>query len=276
MKEHSPLDHAEIGRLAAQEGLPWKIIGLDHCQSTNEEAITLIKNDPELLDSGLVLFSEWQGSGRGRRGSRWISPRSRDLLVSIAMHPPVSPDRWTRLTHAAALALCHTLRPEYPVTVKWPNDIYLSKAKVAGILVESITPSVSTDCGIAVIGIGLNVNSMPEDYPENLDAPATSLRMHAGEHPSRLQREPIAASLLYALHRAVLRSREDFPAILEELKPFSNLLGQRVTLTLPGGSTQSGLVKDFGPEGELLLQTDDATQEAPLLSIASADHVRRD
>jgi len=271
-----PLDHSKIGSLTAREALPWKIIGLDQCQSTNKEAVDLIRKDPNLLKSGLVLFSEWQEGGRGRRGSRWISPRSKDLLVSIAMQPPVAPDRWTRLTHATALALCHALRPVYPVTVKWPNDIYLAESKVAGILVESITPTLPADRGIAIIGIGLNINSMPEDFPPHLDAPAISLRMHAAKHDSQLQREPIAAAILGALHRTILRSVEDFPSILDELKTFSELLGQRVTLKLPEGKIQSGFVRDFGSEGELLLQADGAADGTPLLSIASADHVRRD
>lgn len=271
-----PLDHSKIGSLTEREGLPWKIISLDHCHSTNEEAVALIQEDPSLLKSGLVLFSEWQESGRGRRGSRWISPRSKDLLVSIAIQPPVAPDRWTRLTHATALALCHALRPVYPVTVKWPNDIYLSESKLAGILVESITPSLPADRGIAIIGIGLNINSMPEDFPPHLDAPAISLRMHAKKHESPLQREPIAAAILCALHHTISRVVDDFPAILDELKTFSDLLGQKVTLKLPEGKIQSGFVRDFGSEGELLLQADDAADGAPLLSIASADHVRRD
>ena len=276
MKNHPPLNLAEIEECSAREGLPWKIICLDKCQSTNQEAVTLAQQDPQLLQGGLALFSEWQESGRGRRGTRWVSPGSRDLLLSVALQPPVTPDCWARLTHAAALAICHTLRPEFPVTIKWPNDIYLAEAKVAGILVESITPAISTDPGIAVIGIGLNINSIHDDFPEHLDAPAISLRMHSGSQDSLMPREPIAVALICALHRMVLRCIDDFPAMLDELKARSALLGQRITLQLPDGTIQSGRVRNLGSEGELLLQPDGAPATAPLLSIASADHVRRD
>ena len=272
MTKHPPLSHTAIEKCVAREGLPWKILCLENCQSTNQEALARGNQDPQLLQSGLALFSEWQDSGRGRRGTRWSSPSSRDLLLSVALQPPIAPDRWARLTHAAALAVCQTLRPGFPVTIKWPNDIYLANAKVAGILVESITPSVSTDPGIAVIGIGLNINSTLDDFPGQLDAPATSLRIHSG---SLLPREPIAAALLCSLHRMVLRCVDDFAAMVDELKAASSLLGHRVTLKLPDGQTCSGLVRDYGSEGELLLQVDGAPATAPLLPIASADHVRR-
>ena len=275
MKNHPPLNHAEIEECAAREGLPWKILCLDNCQSTNQEVITRVGKDPQLLQTGLALFSEWQDSGRGRRGTRWLSPRSRDLLLSVALHPPFAPDRWARLTHAAALAVCQVLRPEFPVTIKWPNDIYLAGAKVAGILVESVTPSVSEDPGIAVIGIGLNINSTLDDFPGHLDAPATSLGMHFNPQGSLLPREPIAAALLCSLHHMVLRCVNDFTAMVDELKAASALLGHSITLQLPDGQTRNGLARDYGSEGELLLQVEGAPASDPLLSIASADHVRR-
>ncbi|MCP4846730.1 MAG: biotin--[acetyl-CoA-carboxylase] ligase [Verrucomicrobiaceae bacterium] len=275
MNEHPPLNHAEIEQHATREGLPWKILCLDNCQSTNRETVTRINKDPQLLQSGIALFSEWQESGRGRRGARWLSPRSRNLLLSVALPPPVAPEHWARLTHAAALAVYQTLRTDFPVTIKWPNDIYLANAKVAGILIESITPSVSADQGMAVIGIGLNINSTPEDFPEHLDSPATSLRMHCTPQDPLLPREPIAVALLCSLHRMVLRCINDFATMVDELKAASALLGHKVTLQLPDGQTRTGLAKDYGSEGELLLQVEGTSASAPLLRIASADHVRR-
>lgn len=275
MNKHPPLDRAVIEKGALQAGLPWQVICLDKCQSTNQEALTRVSRDPDLLQSGLALFSEWQDAGRGRRGARWISSPSRDLLLSVAFCPPIPPDRWARLTHAAALAVCQALRPEFQVTIKWPNDIYLARAKVAGILVESITPAITGDLpGIAVIGIGLNVNSTSDDFPAPLAAPATSLRMNLNPCVEDLPREPVAISILSSLHRLILRCMDDFAPILHELKATSALLGHRITLDLPDGSKQTGMVRDFGSEGELLLQVDGAIPDAPLLSIASADHVR--
>jgi BirA family biotin operon repressor/biotin-[acetyl-CoA-carboxylase] ligase len=275
MNKHPPLDRDSIEKGAVQAGLPWQVICLDNCQSTNQEALTRVGRNPGLLQSGLALFSEWQDAGRGRRGARWFSSPSRDLLLSVAFCPPIPPDRWTRLTHAAALAVCEALRPEFQATIKWPNDIYLAHAKVAGILVESITPAKTGDPpGIAVIGIGLNINSTPDDFPGQLAAPATSLRMNSQPHIKALPRELFAISILSSLYRRILCCVDDFAAIVHELKATSALLGHRITLNLPGGKTQSGVVRGFGREGELLLHADDASPDAPLLSIASADHVR--
>ena len=275
MNKHPPLNRAVIEKGTAQAGLPRKVVCLDKCQSTNQEALARVSRDPDLLQSGLALFSEWQDSGRGRRGARWVSSPSRDLLLSVAFSPLIAPDRLARLTHAAALAVCQALRPEFQATIKWPNDIYLARAKVAGILVESITPAITGDLpGIAVIGIGLNINSTSDDFPAQLAAPATSLRMNLEPSVETLAREPIAISILSSLYHLILRCVDDFAPILHELKATSALLGHRITLDLPDGSKQTGMVRDFGSEGELLLQVDGAIPDAPLLSIASADHVR--
>ena len=274
MNKHPSLSCAVIEKGAAQAGLPWKVVCLDKCQSTNQEAITRVSRDPDLLQSGLALFSEWQDAGRGRRGTRWVSPPSRDLLLSVALRPRIAPDHWARLTHVAALAVCRTLRPEFQPTIKWPNDIYLARAKVAGILVESITPAgPGNPPGIAVIGIGLNINSTSDDFPGQLAAPATSLRIHSKTNDV-LPREPVAISILSSLSHFILRCMDDFAPLLDELKSCSALLGHRITLDLPDGSKQTGMVRDFGSEGELLLQVDGASPDAPLLPIASADHVR--
>ena len=274
MNKHPSLNCAVIEKGAAQAGLPWKVVCLDKCQSTNQEAITRVSRDPDLLQSGLALFAEWQDAGRGRRGARWVSSPSRDLLLSVALRPQIAPDHWARLTHIAALAVCQALRPEFQATIKWPNDIYLARSKVAGILVESITPAGPGDPGgIAVIGIGLNINSISDDFPGQLTAPATSLRIHS-KTSGTLPREPVAISILSSLSHLILRCMDDFAPLLDQLKSSSALLGHPITLDLPDGSKRTGIVRDFGSEGELLLQVDGASPDAPLLSIASADHVR--
>lgn len=261
MKLHPP----EITRPLAAAGVPWVITCLSECDSTNREALDRCAADPTLATRGLALFAEWQSAGRGRRGARWSAPAGLDLLFSVALRPPMPIATWGRLTHAAALAVCEGLAPEFAPQIKWPNDIYLGEHKVAGILLDSRPAD-----GFAVIGVGINVNSDPATLPPDLAAPATSLRAVSASPAVEIPREPLAVRLLAALHSAVGRADDDFPALLREVGERSLLLGRDVSLTLPDGACLSGRVTGFGTEGELLLQPADA----PALRIANASRVR--
>lgn len=259
------LDPSELTRPLATAGVPWQIACLSECDSTNREAIDRCIADPSLAKRGLVVLSEWQSAGRGRRGARWSSRPSQDLLLSVAIQPDMPPETWGRLTHAAALGACESLEPEFEPQIKWPNDIYIGESKVAGILLESQPAS-----GLAVVGIGLNVNSNPADLPPDLAAPATSLWAAAGSPAAEIAREPLAVKLLAALYRAFARSVHDFPQLLAEIGQRSLLLGRDISLTLPDGEPLTGRATGFGPEGELQLQPPDS----PPRSISSATQVR--
>jgi BirA family biotin operon repressor/biotin-[acetyl-CoA-carboxylase] ligase len=70
-------------------------------------------------------------------------------------------------------------------TVKWPNDILLQGAKVAGLLNEM--SSETDQVHYVVLGIGVNLNMRPEQFPDDLRYPATSLLMASGQIVSRLE-----------------------------------------------------------------------------------------
>src|SRR5438874_6585829 len=70
---------------------------------------------------------------------------------------------------AAAVAVCEGLGP-LDAAIKWPNDVWIERRKVAGILVEGRPQE-----GWMVLGIGLNVATAADEFPEELRESATSL-----------------------------------------------------------------------------------------------------
>jgi BirA family transcriptional regulator, biotin operon repressor / biotin---[acetyl-CoA-carboxylase] ligase len=130
---------------------------------------------------GAVALTEEQTEGRGRLGRRWLSPAGVSLLFSILLEPPVEPARLPELSLvagqacAAAIAAVTGVKPE----VKLPNDILISRRKVAGILAEARE-------GRVVLGIGVNVNVRKEDLPTEVDRPATSLLVETGDEVDRV------------------------------------------------------------------------------------------
>jgi BirA family biotin operon repressor/biotin-[acetyl-CoA-carboxylase] ligase len=72
---------------------------------------------------------------------------------------------------AVPLAICEAVESVAPLAcrVKWPNDVWSEGRKLAGVLIEAQPPA------WAVIGIGLNVSIDPDEFPDDLRHPATSV-----------------------------------------------------------------------------------------------------
>ena len=233
--------------------------------STNDDALRHAQNG---ASEGTVIFSESQTAGRGRRGDAWVSPPGVNLLFSLLLRPSTPPETWTRIPHLAGIAVCRALEQQFPdlptAKLKWPNDIYLSDRKLAGILVES--RSWQGQAPAAVLGIGLNVNLLPGQFPDDLRPIATTLREHTGHI---IDRNPLAAAIL--AEWAVLYPAElagDFVQVRAELKTRSWLMNRKLTI-LSGTREISGTAVDVGPEGELILET----ERGACKTVLSADKV---
>lgn len=127
--------------------------------STNSEAMRLIAGG---AGHGVVVTAGAQISGRGRRGRNWDSPPG-NLYASVIVRVAKGRDPG-QLSFVAALGAVDALMDYGDVRLKWPNDVLLGGEKLAGILIE-------VDRGHAVIGIGINLVSAPDDTR----LPATSL-----------------------------------------------------------------------------------------------------
>ena len=114
--------------------------------STNERARELAALG---APHGTLVTADEQTAGRGRQGREWVAGPGSSLLVSLVLREPGE-----ALPLAAAVAVCEALPVE--AAIKWPNDIWIDRRKVAGILVEARPQE-----GWAVLGIGVNVRDAP-------------------------------------------------------------------------------------------------------------------
>jgi BirA family biotin operon repressor/biotin-[acetyl-CoA-carboxylase] ligase len=136
--------------------------------STNAEALSRARAGER---GPLWITAKTQTAGRGRRGSQWVSPPGNLYATLLLTEPSPSPQA-PQLSFVAALALhdgitacAQQLGPL--LKLKWPNDLLVEKAKVAGILIEG-----ENEPSFAVaIGIGVNCAS----HPQNTAYPATDL-----------------------------------------------------------------------------------------------------
>jgi len=202
---------------------------------------------------GLAVVADLQTAGRGRRGRTWISPSGANLLVSVAWRPQVAPRLAGLLGVAAALAVrdaCASLVPDAGLSIRWPNDIVdRDGRKVAGLLVE--TALEGGELAEAVVGMGINVNWLQAEMPEEIRASATSLQALRGE---RVDRVGLLERVLTALD-AEARALERGESPISRLRDASSLDGRRVEVDT-GAATISGRVAGFADDGSLFLDTD--------------------
>jgi BirA family biotin operon repressor/biotin-[acetyl-CoA-carboxylase] ligase len=127
--------------------------------STNERAKALAEKG---APHGTLVTADEQSAGRGRQGRVWTAPSRSAVLMSLVVR-----DLREVLPLIAAVAICEALPVE--CAIKWPNDVWLGRRKLAGILVEGRPQQ-----GWAVLGVGLNVRGT--EFPEELRESAISLQ----------------------------------------------------------------------------------------------------
>jgi BirA family transcriptional regulator, biotin operon repressor / biotin---[acetyl-CoA-carboxylase] ligase len=220
------------------------LIALDRIDSTNEEAHRRARaGAPE----GMLIWAREQSSGRGRRGRGWSSPPG-NLYVSLLLRPLVPPAEAAQLGFVGAVALAETLSAVLPparqVRCKWPNDLLIDGAKVAGILPEAEAEGRRVDA--LILGIGVNLAS----YPEALPYRATSVRAAGGS----VSVESLLEGLTERLYYWYGRWREaGFGSIRSRWLDFAAGLGQPIEVRLESG-TLTGRFAALDASGALDLE----------------------
>jgi BirA family biotin operon repressor/biotin-[acetyl-CoA-carboxylase] ligase len=190
---------------------------------------------------GTLVTADEQTAGRGRQGRSWVAPRGSSLLLSLVVRDLEEGAALLPLT--AAVAVCEASERAAGVrcTIKWPNDVWIERRKVCGILVEGRPQE-----GWAVLGIGLNVTTRAEDFPQELRDTATSLAAAGGGAPDR---EAVLEELLPALARRLAGPADE---VLAAWRERDALRGKRVRWS--GGE---GVAAGVDDRGALLVETAD-------------------
>ncbi|MDP4133957.1 MAG: biotin--[acetyl-CoA-carboxylase] ligase [Bacillota bacterium] len=148
-----------------------KIITYEKIDSTNTEAKRIL--DKKCINNAM-LIADKQTTGRGRLGRSFYSPLGTGIYMTIIYNLKSAPDENVLFTAKTAVAVALAVekvtgnKPE----IKWVNDLYISGKKVCGILTELHTDK-KNKMQHLIIGIGINVYT--SDFPEEINATATSL-----------------------------------------------------------------------------------------------------
>ncbi|MGP0030178.1 MAG: biotin--[acetyl-CoA-carboxylase] ligase [Acidimicrobiales bacterium] len=227
-------------------GGEWEVRWFESIDSTNSYLMAEARAGAA---EGTVAVADHQRAGRGRLGRRWESPAGASLLASVLLRPTFDQAELHLCSAAVALAAadaCGEVAGVVPM-IKWPNDLVVGGAKLAGVLAEA--DFTGPACSV-VVGIGLNVA-----WPGPAAVAGTCLTDLAGRPVDRRQ---LLSGLLQALspRRSLLDTAPGRRELASELRHRCATLGQRVRVELVGGAGDvRGVATGIDEAGRLSVTT---------------------
>ncbi|RVU39303.1 biotin--[acetyl-CoA-carboxylase] ligase [Hwanghaeella grinnelliae] len=228
---------------------------LESATSTMDEARSLVAPNPDLAQ---VVWADTQTGGRGRRGRNWVSPAG-NLYMTVAVRNEVPLAHAAECSFVAALALHSALidlRPPLAdkLSLKWPNDVLIGGAKVAGLLLE-----LEAGGRWILIGCGVNVASSPDGMPYR----TTSLLAEDAYVPAG----QLLQSFVVELQKwRTLWLHDGFSPIRSAWLNHAKGLGAEVTANLSDRSV-TGVFQDLDTDGALRLRRPDGE----IMTISAGD-----
>ena len=226
----------------------WKIEWYLTLDSTQLEAQRLAAHG---APHRTVILAQEQTAGVGRMGRAWHSEKDAGLYLSLILRLDLPTAQLPAFTVALGLAVKKAIEQvtELACDLRWPNDVLINDRKLCGILTQFTEQSV-------IAGIGINVSH--EEFPAEIAATATSLRL---EGAGTFSREDLFVALLDAVDNYATRyARGGRESILFEFAEQSSYaVGRRVRVEQEGRVIR-GYTDGLDENGFLYVRQDDGTR----------------
>jgi BirA family biotin operon repressor/biotin-[acetyl-CoA-carboxylase] ligase len=275
------IDAPRLADLLGEITRDWSIEIVETTGSTNADLMASLKAaralasplaGPQAVQQVRAAYA--QTAGRGRRGRPWLASAGDALLFSVAYTLPCPAAGLAGLSLAVGTAIVAGLRrlpldDPRRLSLKWPNDVLLDGAKLAGVLLETgwTTPSASA----VVIGIGINLHGAQalaaqldalDSAPTRRNAP-TALVCALPQ----LDMTEVFANVLNALGESLERfSTQGFAPFRQVWTADHAFAGQQVTLLEHDVEIAHGAALGVDARGQLLIDSPDGVR-----AIASGD-----
>lgn len=220
--------------------------------STNTHAKMLAQKGAE---QGTVIISEEQTEGKGRLGRRFYSPASTGIYMSIILRPKLSIEHSLLITTSVAVAVSEAIEKVSGVQtqIKWVNDIFIEDKKICGILCEASIDFETGGLEYAIVGIGINVSTVKEQFPSEVQEIAGSI---FDEKLNAHTRSELIAEILNNISERYDTITEK--AYLEEYKRRSFLLGQDIVV-ISGDKSEAATAVDIDDKARLVVKFADGS-----------------
>jgi len=243
--------------LAARLDTRWLARTVEHLDETDSTNRVAAERARAGAEHGYTVVAEAQTAGRGRLGRSFFSPATLNLYSSSILRPALDTTAAPTLIPTAAIAVADAVAEELgrpdDVEIKWPNDVLIDGRKTCGILMEMQSEAASV--GWVVLGIGVNLNVAPSDFPEEFRAQATSISAQADR---RIDRVAFAARLYRHLERRLdEHARGGFARLRPHYEAHFRMPGHEVRVVELDGSETTGTAAGVDDDGALLVDRED-------------------
>lgn len=213
--------------------------------STNADLAAALRAG-ERVSEGHWLVADRQTAGKGRQGRTWLDGAGNFMGSTVVRCGPGDPPAQS-LAMLAGLALYEAVLPLLSdpsgLSLKWPNDLLLHGAKLAGVLLERAEDTV-------IVGIGVNLGAAPE-LPDRRTIALSAL----GPAPDR---DSFAGALAASFDRELERWRTyGLDPLLRRWQQVAHPVGSALAVHEPGGATLAGTFAGLAADGSLLLRLED-------------------
>jgi BirA family biotin operon repressor/biotin-[acetyl-CoA-carboxylase] ligase len=213
--------------------------------STNDRALAWTD-----APHGALVTADAQSHGRGRHGRSWHSPAGANLYASIVLRPTPQQARRPGLALAVGVGLHAGLsRTVAGLGLRWPNDVVVAQRKLAGILCEARWQG---EAAHVVVGFGIDV--LPQPWPPELAAIATTVAQHAER---AVDRATVLVDVLEALEPCLDDfAAGGFAAVRERYEAACVSLGRPGWISDADGTRREVLPVGLDADGALLVRGD--------------------
>ena len=214
--------------------------------STNDDAKNHLLHQSSLLS---IHTSEQQIAGKGRNGKQWISPKGKNIYLSIGWLSNLKHFQLDGLSLAIGTVLANSLNKltQHQVGIKWPNDLLIQNKKISGILIETI--NINNKIGV-VIGIGINVH-MSEEEGKEIDQSWVALDEVTNSKNNRNQIIGDIVNKVFQL--TTLFTEEGFKPYKSDYETFDILAGKKCNINIEG-IDKTVVVLGVNDKGEMLVK----------------------
>lgn len=204
-----------------------------------------------------LLIAEKQTKGKGTKGRSFFSPAGSGCYMSFLFRPTYSPEECTLLTTAAATATALAIESATgnlrgttgkKAQIKWVNDVYIDRKKVAGILTEASLKKDGNGIDYVIVGIGVNINPPEGGFPAEIENIATSV---ITDEPMYIKNKLIAeiANALIFYYKFFKKK-----LFIEEYKKRLFFLGEEITVS-QGDKSYTATAIDIDEQCHLIVRT---------------------